>query len=439
MNRRVWVLIFALFSFSLLVAQGHDHDGDGHDDHATHDDHSGHDHDSGDAHAEGDHDDHGSCGMSHSTEYNAGGTAFHHIADQNVFSIGPKQFPLPVMIYNFESGFDGPFSSGKFHADHHGDGAYAVDGYILYHGVIKKIKDPSFPKGMVNLGAHKVFYEKVTPEGGGKAIDKFYACYQDKLWEAESESTIDAGLFGGGMTSFIDLSITKNVVTMIATLIFAFFFFGRIRKAYQTRDGLAPTGSQNLFEIIFVFMRDEVLKPFIGNDWERFMPFVMSLFFAILLLNLIGQVPFFGNPNVTGQLAFTLVLAVLVFIIVNINGNKDYWGHVFWMPGIPWWVKLIVTPVEIMGLFLKPITLMLRLFGNIVAGHMVIVIFVGLIFIFGQSGANPGAGWGASIGSALLSLFMMAIELLVAFIQAFVFALLTASYIGAAVEEHDHH
>lgn len=427
MSRRVWVLIFALFSFSLLVAQGHDHDGDGQDDHASHDDHSGHD------------DDHGSCGMSHSTEFDAGGTAFHHIADQNVYSIGPLQVSLPVMIYNFGSGFKTPFSSGKFHPDTHGNGEYAVDGYFLYNGVVKKIIDPSFPTGMVALGQHKVFYNKEVPVEGGKALDKFYVCYNDKLWEGESESTIDAGLFGGGMTSFIDFSITKNVVTMFATLLFAFFFFGRIRKAYITRDGLAPTGSQNFFEIIFEFMRDEVMKPFIGHDWERFMPFVMSLFFAILLLNLIGQIPFFGNPNVTGQLAFTMVLAVLVFIVVNINGNKDYWGHVFWMPGIPWWVKLIVTPVEIMGLFLKPITLMLRLFGNIAAGHMVIVIFVGLIFIFGQSGANIGGGIGASIGSALLSLFMMAIELLVAFIQAFVFALLTASYIGAAVEEHDHH
>lgn len=431
MNRRVWVLIFALFSFSLLVAQGHDHDGDGHDDHATHDDHSN------DAHAE---DDHGSCGMHLSSEYDAGATAFHHIADQNVYSIGPWHVNLPIFVYDAKDGFKGGWTTSKFHPDTHGNGEYAHEGFILYNGVIKKVIDPSFPTGTVKLGHHKVFYNKEVPAEGGKALDKFYACYNDKLYEAESERTIDFGLFGGGWTSFIDFSITKNVVTMIATLLFAMFFFYRIRKSYITRDGLAPTGSQNFFEIIFEFMRDEVMKPFIGHDWERFMPFVMSLFFAILLLNLIGQVPIFGNPNVTGQLAFTFVLAIFVFFIVNINGKKDYWGHVFNMPGVPWPIKfLIITPVEIMGLFLKPITLMLRLFGNIAAGHMVIVIFVGLIFIFGQSGANIGAGSGAAIGSALLSIFMMAIELLVAFIQAFVFALLTSSYIGAAVEEHDHH
>jgi F-type H+-transporting ATPase subunit a len=133
-----------------------------------------------------------------------------------------------------------------------------------------------------------------------------------------------------------------------------------------------------------------------------------------------------------------MVLAVLSFFVVNLSGNKHYWQHILNMPGIPGWVKVIVTPVELMGVFIKPLTLMLRLFGNITAGHMVIVIFVGLIFIFGKNGAAPGAAWGTSIASTLLTLFMMAIELLVAFIQAFVFTILTASYIGAATEEAHH-
>ncbi len=202
---------------------------------------------------------------------------------------------------------------------------------------------------------------------------------------------------------------------------------------------MAPTGLQGFIEPIFVFIQDEVCKPFLGNKWERFTPFIMSLFFFILALNLFGQIPFLGGSNVTGNLSFTLVLAVFAFIVTNINGNKHYWSHVLWMPGVPAALKIfIITPVEIMGLFIKPLTLMLRLFGNITAGHMVIVIFVGLIFIFGQNGANPGAAWGTSIGSILLTLFMMAIELLVAFIQAFVFAILTASYIGAATEEAHH-
>ena len=155
-------------------------------------------------------------------------------------------------------------------------------------------------------------------------------------------------------------------------------------------------------------------------------------------LNLFGQVPFFGGSNVTGNLSFTMAMAVIAFIMTNINGNSHYWGHIFNMPGLPAPLKLIITPVEIMGLFIKPLTLMLRLFGNMTAGHMVIVIFVGLIFIFGQNGMNPAAGWGTTFGAGLLTLFMMAIELLVAFIQAFVFTILTASYLGAATEEAHH-
>jgi len=134
-----------------------------------------------------------------------------------------------------------------------------------------------------------------------------------------------------------------------------------------------------------------------------------------------------------------MVLALIAFIITTVNGNKHYWEHIFWMPGVPAWVKTILTPVEFLGVFIKPLTLMLRLFANITAGHMVVVIFVGLIFVFGGTdGMNPGASYGTAIASTLLTLFMMAFELLVAFIQAFVFTILTASYIGAAKEEAHH-
>ena len=164
---------------------------------------------------------------------------------------------------------------------------------------------------------------------------------------------------------------------------------------------------------------------------------VLVLFYT--WIELFGQIPFLGGSNVTGNISFTLIIAVIAFLVTNISGNKHYWEHVAWMPGIPAPLKIfIITPVEILGLFIKPLTLMLRLFGNIAAGHMVIIIFVGLIFIFGQNGENPAAGWGTAVGSTLLTLFMMAIELLVAFIQAFVFTILTASYIGAAIEDHHH-
>ena len=184
---------------------------------------------------------------------------------------------------------------------------------------------------------------------------------------------------------------------------------------------------------------DRVMKLKYPKKWEKFMPFLLSLFFFILGLNLLGQIPIFpGAGNVTGNLGFTMVLAIFTFFVVNVNGNKDYWKHVFAMPGVPKPVLLILTPVEIIGLFIKPFTLMLRLFANITAGHIVIISFVSLVFILGESGANL-SGAGAGIGAAIpLTMFMMSIELLVAFLQAYVFTLLSASYIGAAVQDHHH-
>ena len=216
------------------------------------------------------------------------------------------------------------------------------------------------------------------------------------------------------------------------------WMFFSVAKAYRTRDGQAPKGLQSFIEPIFLFIQDEVAKPFLGHLWEKYLPFLMSLFFFILGLNLFGQIPFLGGSNATGNLAVTMVLAVFAFLVTNLSGNKHYWEHIFWMPGVPAWVKTILTPVEVLGVFIKPLTLMLRLFANITAGHMVVVIFVGLIFVFGESGANAGASYGTAVGSTLLTIFMMSIELLVAFIQAFVFTILTASYIGAATEEAHH-
>ena len=187
-----------------------------------------------------------------------------------------------------------------------------------------------------------------------------------------------------------------------------------------------------------MFIRDEVAIPFLGeHKWEKYFGLLASIFFFIVGLNLFGQIPFFGNANVTGNLAVTAVIAIIAFFVTNISGNRHYWGHLFNPPGVPLFVKIILVPVELMGVFIKPITLMLRLFANIAAGHIVLVVFVGLIFVFGKEGTNMFGGYATGIGSVLLSLFMMAIELIVAFVQAFVFTLLT-SYIGAATEEAHH-
>ncbi len=419
--RCTFLSIFFLAIFQVAIYGQDDHSHDGHDSHSESKEHT---------------DDHGHdspCGGHHDTEFDAQATAFHHIGDANVYSIGPWSIPLPCMLYAPGHGWSF-FSSAKFGIGHHGTGHKAIDRYVLDGGTVKRIPDESFPAGEVEIDG--IFHKE--EEKGGKKVESTYVCYGGSTYKADSKSTADGGMFGGGITSFYDFSLTKNVVAMLLVVLLLSWMFLSIAKAYRVRDGRAPKGIQSFIEPIFLFIQEEVAKPFLGARWEQFLPLIMTLFFFILGLNLFGQIPFLGGANVTGNLAVTMVLAVIAFIVTNINGNKHYWEHVFWMPGIPAWVKPIITFVEVLGLFIKPITLMLRLFANITAGHVVIIVFVGLIFIFGKSGANPGAAWGTAVGSTLLTLFMMSIELLVAFIQAFVFAILTASYIGAAIEDHHH-
>jgi F-type H+-transporting ATPase subunit a len=431
---RILLLSIAfLFSCSVVaIAQDHnDHEGHEHHDHsqqeATHDDHAGHDHADHEGH---DHDDHSACACGHEEdEFLVAPTAFHHIGDANSFHVwGDIYIPLPCILYSADNGWN-TFMSSKFHPHHHGNGELAIDRYVLAHGAVMRIADPSFPMGEQKL-------ECVTQMEHG---DESHAVvmYDGVCYELEGKSTLDYGVFGGGFTSYYDFSITKNVFTMVIVLLGLFLFFRSIAKAYGKRKGMAPKGAQGFMEPIILFIQDEVAKPFLGDKYDKYLPFLLSIFFFILGLNLIGQIPFFpGSANVTGNLGVTFVLAMFTFFVVNLNGNRHYWEHIFWMPGVPAWVKTIVTPVEFLGLFIKPFTLMLRLFANITAGHIVLVAFVGLIFIFGESGKSVG---GASLGAATavpLTMFMMAIELLVAVIQAFVFTLLTASYIGAAIEEH---
>jgi F-type H+-transporting ATPase subunit a len=431
--KRLFTLVL-LLSATLTFGQDHEND---------HSDHDGHDHgtEQADAHADNEHggDHHDVCTFHHEVtpeNFSPQQIAFHHIADANVYSIGLLQLPLPCILYSKESGID-MFLSSKFDFESigHGTGHNAHNRYILDGGAVKRITDPSFPSGTVKIDGLKHKYEE-GPKGKEKEVT--YVCYNGAEYRTDAKSTLDGGMFGGGITSFHDFSITKNVTAMIFILLFMLWVFRRVAKAYKTRDGMAPSGMQGFIEPIFLFIRDEVLVPFLGDKADRYLPFIMSIFFFILALNLFGQIPFLGGANVTGSLSVTLVLAVIAFLVTNLSGNKDYWQHIFWMPGVPAWVKTILTPVEFMGVFIKPLTLMLRLFANITAGHIVVIIFVSLIFIFGNVGTNIGGAIGGAVGSTILTMFMMAIELLVAFIQAFVFAILTTSYIGAAVEEHHH-
>ena len=234
-----------------------------------------------------------------------------------------------------------------------------------------------------------------------------------------------------------DLSPTRNVVQMILALMLLVILLINVAKKYQKGIGTnkAPTGFQNAIEPVITFVRDEVAKPNLGHDYNKFLPYLLTIFFFILINNIFGLVP--GSANVTGNIAFTAVLGVISFIVITVNGNSHYWGHIF-NPPVPGGIKPILILVEILGVFTKPFALIIRLFANMLAGHIIIICLVSLIFIFG--GLSAAIGWGFSPISIAFSVFIYLIEILVAFIQAFIFTNLTAVFIGQAIEDvHDHH
>jgi len=237
----------------------------------------------------------------------------------------------------------------------------------------------------------------------------------------------------------LDLSFSKNVLAIMFSLILLLWVFLSVAKAYRRHPDKAPTGMQNLLEPIILFIRDDIARPSIGeHKYERFMPFLLTVFFFIWFNNMIGLIPIFpGGANVTGSITVTMVLAAFTFVITTINGNRNYWQHIFNMPGVPWWVKFpvpLMPVIEIIGMMTKPFVLMVRLFANITAGHIIVLGFFSLIFIFGEM--NVGLGLGVSVLSLAFTIFMTMLELLVALIQAYVFTLLSAIYFGMATEEH---
>ncbi len=371
---------------------------------------------------------------SEQTGYDPTNTALHHISDQNVFSLGFAQLPLPVIVYSKADGWNA-FSSGKFGIGHHGNGHYAYDRYVLVEGLIRRIMDPDFPMGKVELKGDHPYELRMETTDTGSEKEVAYLHHEGETFILENKSTLDGGVLGGGMTSFYDFSITKNIVTMVIVMVLLLWLFLKAAKRYRNNPLQAPKGIQSVLEPIFIFIRDEVAKPFLGANYLKYLPFLMTLFFLILTLNFIGQIPFIGNPNVTGNLTFTLVLALATFVVTNVKGTKTYWQHLFWMPGVPLFVKPIMTVVEFLGLILKPLVLTLRLAANITAGHVMIVIFVSLLFIFNNAGQNLGGSVPGLLLSSILAMFMMALEIIVALVQAFVFTILSASYIGSAIEE----
>ncbi len=232
-----------------------------------------------------------------------------------------------------------------------------------------------------------------------------------------------------------DLSLTRNVVQMILALTLLVWIMISVAKRYQKNPKKAPSGMQNAMEVVITFVRDEVAKPNVGKKADKYMPYFLTIFFFILINNVIGLVP--GTANVTGNIAFTLVFSLISFIVILFSTNKHFWAHIV-NPSVPGFVKPIMVLVEVLGVFTKPFALMIRLFANMLAGHIIIICLISLIFIFGA--IMPGVGWGFSPISIGFSVFIYFIEILVAFIQAFIFTNLTAVFIGQAMEgAHDDH
>jgi F-type H+-transporting ATPase subunit a len=329
----------------------------------------------------------------HGGAFDPGHMITEHIVDAHDWHLwGHTHIPLPVILYT-AAGFE-IFSSGVFrnHETH------ALQPYSGKHNT--------------------------------------YVLHDEKIKILDTFGNIDELRSDG----ILDLSITKNVLTIFIVSAILLFVFISVARAYSRKPGQAPKGLQSFLEPIIIFIRDDVAKPSIGHKYEKFMPYLLTVFFFIWIANLLGLIPLLpGGANMTGNIAVTLTLAVLTFIITTINGNKHYWGHIFAMPGVPAWVLFLLTPIEILGMFLRPFVLMIRLFANISAGHIIALAFFSLIFIFGDGGKNVGAGLGVGIASWLFTVFMMALELLVAFLQAYVFTLLSSIYFGAAVEDHHHH
>jgi F-type H+-transporting ATPase subunit a len=312
-------------------------------------------------------------------EFNFSEMILHHISDSHEWhfaTIGHTHItlPLPVILYSKDRGIE-VFSSHAFHSE--GEHAEGEKEEHVYNGYY------------IDEETHKIM-----------PVDKNRVIY--------------------------DFSITKNVASMFLSLILLCVVFIGIANSYKKNPGEAPKGIQSLFEPLIIFIRDEVVKPNIGeHHYQKFLPYMLTLFFFIWFNNLLGLLP--GGANLTGNIAVTLVLACLTLFLTLFNAKGDYWKHIF-TPHVPAWLYPIMIPVEILGVFTKPMALTVRLFANITGGHIVILSFVGLIFLFKNAFVA-----GAAIPLVIAMNFL---ELLVAFLQAYIFTLLSSMYIGSAVEEH---
>lgn len=315
--------------------------------------------------------------------------AIAHIQDSHVWHFATVddhhyQISLPVILYSSDRGLE-VFSAGNFHGGtvhtHHGHEYTEYNGYLMdSHGA------------------------KVIPLDENRSV--------------------------------LDFSITKNVTSLFISVIIMFLVFFAVKKGYKKNAGKAPKGIQSFFEPLIVFIRDDIAKGNIGPKFQKYMPYLLTIFFFIWFNNLLGLMP--GAANLTGNIAVTLVLATLTLIITVASGNGSYWSHILnplgsSMPAlakVP--IYIILVPIELIGILTKPFSLMIRLFANISAGHIIILSILGLTFM----AKSYATGIPLGIASSLFAVVMNMLELFVAILQAYIFTLLSAMYFGQAVEEH---
>ncbi len=302
-----------------------------------------------------------------------------HIADSHYWHLwGHTSLPLPVIIIT-DKGVEA-FSSSKFN---HGQDAYTGNYYT-------------------------------------------YKLIEDKIHVVNTAGEVDKN----ASSRIYDFSITKNIASVWISVLLLILIFAGVSSSYKKREGKGPRGFQSVVEPFILFVRDDIAKPNIGPKYKRFMPLLLTLFFFIWFNNLLGLVPIFpGGANVTGNIFMTFMLSFIVLLVVNFNGSKHYWSHIL-TPDVPKWLYPIMIPVELIGVISRPFALMIRLYANITAGHIIVLSLIALIFIFKSLFIAPV--------SIAFVLFMDVLELLVAFLQAFIFTMLTALFIGTAVEDGHH-
>ncbi|WP_317044591.1 F0F1 ATP synthase subunit A [Mucilaginibacter auburnensis] len=337
-----------------------------------------------------------------------------------------------------ENGVETTEHATEEHAENHGE--HAEEGpYNPTTAILEHIGDSHMWHviGDISLGLPVIIYtDKGTEFFSSSKFNHGHDAYQGKYYTyklvEDNIRVVDAAGNVDKATSYkiYDLSITKNVVALWIAVALLLIIFTSVASAYKKRVGKAPKGLQSFIEPIIVFVRDEIARPNIGYRYQRYMPILLTIFFFIWINNLLGLVPLFpGGANVTGNILLTFVLSFIVLLVVNFSANKYYWKHIL-LPDVPWWLYPIMIPVELIGVISKPFALMIRLYANISAGHIIVLSLISLIFIFKTMFIAPV--------SVAFVLFMDVLELLVAFLQAFIFTMLTALFIGTAVEEHHH-